>query len=150
MVYTGTSKHRWISWTSPHWEFLIDMQSKLSRNSSNRVSGRSMDRERKANLKRASPKSRKRRVMGSLRKTLESGVSSTTSLGTTLMNVTQYNDWWLSSKTKIRTPTWTLIHKIIKGDRSLMHNPLLLLHLQKFNQKRILRRGSDPSIHRCG
>jgi hypothetical protein len=48
-----------------------------------------MDRERKANLKRASPLCRKRRVTGTLRKTLESGVSSTIALGTTLMNVAQ-------------------------------------------------------------
>jgi hypothetical protein len=29
-------------------------------------------------------------------------------------------------------------------------DPLLLLQLQQSNQKRILRRGSDSSIHRCG
>jgi hypothetical protein len=38
-LHIGTSKHRWISWTSPHWELLIDMQSKLRRNSSSGVSG---------------------------------------------------------------------------------------------------------------
>jgi hypothetical protein len=97
------------------------MQSKLSINSSNIVSGRSMakanlthimkGRERKANLKRASPRYMQRRVTRSLRKTLESGVSSTIALGTTLMNVAQYSHWWLSSKTKRRTQTWTLIQK---------------------------------------
>jgi hypothetical protein len=128
----------------------IDMQSKLSRNSSSIVSGRSMDRARKANLKRANPRCMQRRVTKSLRKTLESGVSSTTSLGTTLMNVAQYNHWCSSSKTKSQTSTWTLIYKIIKGDRSLMQNLVLLSQLQQSNQKRILRRGSDSSIHRCG
>jgi hypothetical protein len=73
------------------------MQSKLSINSSNKVSGRSMERETlthimkdratKVNLKRASPRCRKIRVTGSLRKTPKSGVSSKTTLGTTLMNV---------------------------------------------------------------
>jgi hypothetical protein len=99
------------------------MQSKLSRNSSSIVSERSMDRARKANLKRASPRCRKRRVTRSLRKTLESGVSSTTTLGTTLMNVAQYSHWWSSSKTKSRTPTWTLIQKIIKGGQIIDAEP---------------------------
>jgi hypothetical protein len=85
---------------------LIDMRSKLSRNSINRVSDglglkihhnrimakpslthRMKDRERKANLKRASPRLRKRRVISSLRKTLESGVSSTMAPDTTWLNV---------------------------------------------------------------
>jgi hypothetical protein len=126
------------------------MQSKLRRNSSNIVSGRSVDKARKANLKRANPICRKRRVTRSIRKTPTSGVSSTTALGTTLMNVAQYNHWWPSSKTKIRTSTWTLVQKIIKGDKTLMQNPLLLSQLQKSNQKRILRRGIDSSIHKCG
>jgi hypothetical protein len=87
------------------------MQSKLSRNSSRRVSGRSMvkefineimkDRERKENLKRASTTCKKIRVMRSIRKTPESGESSITTLGTTLMNFIQYSHWWLSSKRKI-------------------------------------------------
>jgi hypothetical protein len=63
------------------------MQSKLSRNSSSRLSGRRMDRERKANLKISIPICRKIMVMGTLRKTPKSDVSSTISLGTTLMNV---------------------------------------------------------------
>jgi hypothetical protein len=72
------------------------MKSKLRRNSRRRVSGRSMvkefindimkDRERKENLKRASTTCKKRRVMRSIRKTPESGVSSIKTLGTTLMN----------------------------------------------------------------
>jgi hypothetical protein len=97
----------------------------------------------KANLKRSSPRCRERRVMVILRKTLKSGVSSTIFLSTTMMNFAQYSHWWLSSKTKSQTLTWTLIPKIIKGDRSLMSNPMLLLQLQQSNQKRILRR-------RCG
>jgi hypothetical protein len=108
------------------------------------------DRESKANLKRARPICRKRRVARSIIKTSESGVSSTKTLGTTLMNVAQYSHWWSSSKTKSQTWTWTLIQKIIKGDRSLMQNPLLLSQMQQSNQKRILRRGSNSSIHRCG
>jgi hypothetical protein len=135
VVCTGTSKQRWISWTSPHWELLIDMQSKLSRNSSNRVSGssglkichnRSMEKEtlthrmkdistRKANLKRASPR-QERRVTRSLRKTPESGVSSTKSPGTTPMNVARNNHWWSSSKKKNQNLTQTLIQSTIKGN----------------------------------
>jgi hypothetical protein len=67
------------------------------------------DKVRKSNLKRDNPICRKRRVMGSVRKTPESGVSSAISLGTTLMNVAQYIHYWSSSKTKRRTPTWALI-----------------------------------------
>jgi hypothetical protein len=64
---------------------LIDMQSKLIINSNKKVSGRGMekenlthimkDRSRKANLKRASSRCKKRRVTRSLRKTPKSGVS---------------------------------------------------------------------------
>jgi hypothetical protein len=85
---------------------LIDMQSKLSRNSSIGVSkslvlqirhNRSMEKEnithitkgraRRFNLKKMIPRNQLRRVMGSLRKTLESGVNFIKSLGTTMMNV---------------------------------------------------------------
>jgi hypothetical protein len=114
------------------------MQSKLRRNLCSIVSGRSMekenltqimkDKERNSNLKRSSPICRKIRVTRILRKTLESGVISTTSIRTTLMNVAQYNHWWPSSKIKSQTPTWIIIQKIIKGDRSLMQNLLLLSH----------------------
>jgi hypothetical protein len=74
VFYIGTSKQRWIYWTSPNWEMLIDMESKLRRNSSSRVSGssglkichkksmakenithRTNNRVRKANLKRYIP-----------------------------------------------------------------------------------------------
>jgi hypothetical protein len=61
-----------IGHLSPHWEMLIDMQSKLSRNSSSRVSRRSMEKEnithimkdkaRKEKLKRANPRCRQRRL----------------------------------------------------------------------------------------
>jgi hypothetical protein len=53
---------------------------------------------------------------------------------------------------KSRALTWNLIQKIIKGDRSLMQNPLLPSRPQQSNQKnqRILRRGSASSIHKCG
>jgi hypothetical protein len=53
------------------------------------------DRERKANLKISSPRCRKKRVMRGLRKTPESGVSSTITLGTTLTDVAQYSHWLL-------------------------------------------------------
>jgi hypothetical protein len=74
---------------------------KIERNSRSRVSGKSMDRARKANLKRDSLRCMERRVTRSIRKTLESGESSTIALGTTLMNVAQYSHWCSSSKTKI-------------------------------------------------
>jgi hypothetical protein len=71
LVWRGRFKQRWISWKSPHWKLLINMQSKLRRNSSNEVSmslglqihhNRSMEKEilmkdkaRRVNLKRISP-----------------------------------------------------------------------------------------------
>jgi hypothetical protein len=98
---------------------VIDMQSKLSRNSSSGVresSGfethnnksttkkiitqRMKDTSRKANLKIFSPRSMKTRVTRSLIKTLESGVSSTKSPRTTPMDVTQNIHWWSRSKKK--------------------------------------------------
>jgi hypothetical protein len=78
---------------------------KIEHKRKKQVSGRSMEketlthimkyRERKSKLKRSTPLCMKIRVMGSIRNTLKSGVSSTTTLGTTLMNVPQYNHWWL-------------------------------------------------------
>jgi hypothetical protein len=164
-VYTGTSKQKWSFWTSRHWESLIDMLSKSSRNLSSGISGssglqihnnQSMVKvaltHRTTNLKTTSPSHRKIRVMGRRRRTLESGATSTKSLGTTPMNVTRNSHWWSSSKKKSRTPTQTLIQKTIKGNKSLMQNPLLPSRPQQSNQKnqRILRRGSTSSIHRCG
>jgi hypothetical protein len=61
---------------------------------------RMKDIERNGNLKRASPRCGNKRVMGSLTKTPKSGVSSTTTLVTTPMNVAQNNHWWPSSKKK--------------------------------------------------
>jgi hypothetical protein len=40
-LYTDTSKLKWIFWTSHHWELLIDMLSKLSRNLGTRTNGSS-------------------------------------------------------------------------------------------------------------
>jgi hypothetical protein len=37
VTYIGTSKMRWIYWTSPHWENHINMLSKLSRNFSSKI-----------------------------------------------------------------------------------------------------------------
>jgi hypothetical protein len=37
-LYTGTSKPKWSFWTSLHWEPLIDMLSKSSRNLSSKTS----------------------------------------------------------------------------------------------------------------
>jgi hypothetical protein len=78
------------------------MLSKLSRNLSNRKTGSSRSANtqqmkygkgilthRKNNLKTNIPSHRKIRVMGRQRRTLESGVTSKKSLGTTPMNVKQ-------------------------------------------------------------
>jgi hypothetical protein len=150
---------------------LIYMHSKLRINSSNKVSRslglkirhnrimaketlthRMKDRERKANLKRASPRCKHRKVTRSLRKKLESGVSSIKSPGTTSMNVARNNYWWSSSKKNNQNLTWTLIQRIIKGNMSLMSNPLLPSRPQQYNQKnqRSLRMMSASSTHRCG
>jgi hypothetical protein len=59
---------------------------------------RMKDSERKANLKRASPRCKQIRVTRILRKTPESGVSSKTTPGTTPMNVARKIHWWPSSK----------------------------------------------------
>jgi hypothetical protein len=56
---------------------------------------------RKTNLKTTNPSHKKRRVMGRRRRTLESGATSTKSLGTTLMNVTQNSHWWPRSNKNI-------------------------------------------------
>jgi hypothetical protein len=78
------------------------------------------------NLSKTSPSHRKRRVTGRGRRTLKSGVISTKSPGTTLMNVSQNNHWWLRSKTRSRTLIQNMIQKILVEDRSLTQTPLLL------------------------
>jgi hypothetical protein len=70
-------------------------------------------------LSKTSPRHRKRRVTGRQRRTPESGVISTKALGTTPMNVTQNNHWWLRSKTRSQTLIQNLILKMLVKDRSL-------------------------------
>jgi hypothetical protein len=103
-------------------------------------------------LPKTSPSNRKRRVTGRQRRTLENGVISTKSPGTTPMNVAQNSHWWPRSKTRSRTLIQNLILKILVKDRSLTQTPLLLSRPQQFNQKnqQILKRGSTFFIHRCG
>jgi len=119
------------------------MFSKSNRNLSNEISGslglqkcnnrrmenvsltrRTMDRERKSNLKIASPIYRQRRVIGRWR-TLKSGVSSTKCPSTTPMNTTQNSHYWPSLKKKSQTPTQTLIWSRIKEIGSSMWNLVL-------------------------
>jgi hypothetical protein len=76
----------------------INLSSRISRSSGLKIlndksmvketlTHRTMDRERKSNLKTTIPRCKKRRVTGRRRRTLESGVSSTKSPGITLINV---------------------------------------------------------------
>jgi hypothetical protein len=105
VVYAGTSKERWISWTSPHWEPLIDMFSKSRINLRSGISRslglqifhnismvkvdlityRKRDGAGRSNLETTNPNHMQIRVMISRKRTLESGVSSTRALGTTLL-----------------------------------------------------------------
>jgi hypothetical protein len=142
--------------------FLIDMLLKSSRNLSTRTNGssdlqihnnQSMTKMTLTNsLPKTSPSHRKRRVTGRQRRTLENGVISTKSPGTTPMNVAQNSHWWPRSKTRSRTLIQNLILKILVKDRSSTQTPLLLSRPQQFNQKnqQILKRGSAFFIHRCG
>jgi hypothetical protein len=110
------------------------MQSKLSINSSSRVSRslglkihhkiimaketithRMKDIESKVKLNRSSPRHRQIRVTRSLIKTLESGVSSTTTPRTTPMNVSRNSHWWPRSKKNNQNLNWSLIQRTIKG-----------------------------------
>jgi hypothetical protein len=161
-LYTDTSRLKWIFWTSHHSVLLIDMLLKLRRNLSTRTNGnlglqirnnQSMTKMALTNsLPKTSPRHRKRRVMGRQRRTLENGVISTKSPGTTPMNVAQNSHWWPRSKTRSRTLIQNLILKILVKDRSLTQTPLLLSRPQQFNQKnqQILKRGRTFFIHRCG
>jgi hypothetical protein len=141
---------------------LIDMLLKSSRNLSTRTNGssglqihnnQSMIKTTLTNsLPKTSPSHRKRRVTERQRRTLENGVISTKSPGTTPMNVAQNSHWWPRSKTRSRTLIQNLIQKILIEDRSSTQTPLLLSRPQQFNQKnpQILKRGSTFFIHRCG
>jgi hypothetical protein len=142
-LYIGTSKTKWISWRYHHWELPIDMLSKSRKNLGARTNRSSSlqicnnQSMKKTTLTNNLPKTiishRKRRVTKIRRRTLESGVISTKSLGTTLMNVAQNNHWWPSSKKRSRT----LIQKIMGKYRSSMQTPLLLSRPQQFNQKNL-------------
>jgi hypothetical protein len=133
VAYIGTSKKRWISQTSPHWEFFIDMMSKCIINLNRGISWsytlqihnkksmekvalthRTRDKARKANHKTISPSHRKIRVMGRQRRTLENGVSSKKYLGTTLMNVSQNSHCWLRLNKKSHTSNQNLIWSRIR------------------------------------
>jgi hypothetical protein len=136
-LYTDTSKLKWIFWTSHHSVLPIDMLLKSSRNLSTRTNGssglkicnnQSMTKTTLTNsLPKTSPSHRKRRVTKRQRRTLENGVISTKSPGTTPMNVAQNSHCWPRSKTRSRTLIQNLILKILVYDRSLTHTPLLLL-----------------------
>jgi hypothetical protein len=161
-LYTDTSKLKWIFWTSHHWELLIDMLSKSSKNLGTRTNGslglqicnnQSMIKTTLTNnLSENQSKPHEKKGHRRRRRTLESGVISTKSPGTTLMNVAQNNHWWSRSKTRSRTLIQNLIQKILVEDRSSTQTPLLLSRPQQFNQKnqQILKRGSTFFIHRCG
>jgi hypothetical protein len=94
---------KWIFWTSHHSVLLINMLLKSSRNLStrtNRSSGlqirnnQSMIKTTLTNsLLKTYPSHVKRRVTRRQRRTLENGVISTKSLGTTPMNVPQNSHW---------------------------------------------------------
>jgi hypothetical protein len=96
---------------------------------------RTKDKIRNSNLERANPRHRKIRVTIILTKTPKSGASSTTDLGTTLMNVAQNNHWWLSSKKENHNMTWAMIQSTIKVNISSMYNSFLPSWPQTYNQK---------------
>jgi hypothetical protein len=74
-------------------------------------------------LPKTSPSHKKIRVRERRRRTLESGVISTKSPGTTSMNVSQNSHWWPRSKTRSRTLIQNLIQKIMGEDRSSTCRP---------------------------
>jgi hypothetical protein len=63
--------------------------------------------------------------MVSLRKTLESGATSTKSLETTPMNVARNIHWFPISNKTNQNLDWNLIQRIINGNKSSMQNPFL-------------------------
>ena len=138
--YTDPSKLKWIFYTSHHSVLPIDILLKSSRNLSTRTNGilflqihnnKSMT---KTPLTNSLLKIHmKRRVMGRQRRTLENGVISTKSPGTTPMNVTRNSHWWPISKTRSRNLIHNLILKTLVKDRSSTQTPLLLSRPQQFN-----------------
>jgi hypothetical protein len=102
-LYTDTSKLKWIFWTSHHSVLLIDMLLKLSKfKHQNKWEFRSANPQQpkydKDNPNKQLPKNQskpqEKKGHERRRRTLENGVISTKSLGTTPMNVTQNNHWW--------------------------------------------------------
>jgi hypothetical protein len=113
-LYTDTSKLKWIFWTSHHSVLLIDMLLKSSRSLSTRTNGslglqihnnQSMIKTTLTNnIPKTSPSHRKRRVTERRRRTLENGVISTKSPGTTPMNVAQNKSLVVEIKDKESNP----------------------------------------------
>jgi hypothetical protein len=135
-LYIDTYKLKWIFWTSHHLVLLIDMLLKSRRNLSIRTSGSlglqicnnqiMVKTTLKNNLQKTIPSHRKRRVIERKRNTLENGMISTKSPGTTPMNVAQNSHWWLRSKKRSQTPIHNLIQKILVEEKTSMQTPLLL------------------------
>jgi hypothetical protein len=110
---------------------------------------REKDRVRMASPRKTSRRHKKRRVVGSRRRTLESGVSSTKSLGTSLINVAPNNHCWLRQKPQSWMQTQTLIHNRIRENKSLTQNPFSP-SLPKNSNYRSLKKWSPSSTHICG
>jgi hypothetical protein len=135
-LYTYTSKHKWICWTSHHLVLLIDMLLKLRRNLStrtNRILGLQIHKIQSMinmtltnNFLKTSLRNSKIRVMGRRRRISENGAISTKSPGTTPMNIAQRSHWWLRSKTRSRTLILNMILKILVKEISLTQTPFLL------------------------
>ena len=120
--------HRYIQtemdfWTSHHSMLFIDMLLKSSKNLGTITNGSSglqihnnqsmINTALTNSLLKTIPSHRKRRDTERWRRTLESGVISTISHGTTLMNVDQRNHRWLISNKMSRTLIRNLIQKIM-------------------------------------
>jgi hypothetical protein len=75
----------------------LGLQTRCNKSMENKtLTHRMKDKEKRVNIKKISPNNWLRRVMGSLIKTVECGVSSTKSPDTTLLNSDRNNNWWLS------------------------------------------------------
>jgi SRSO17 transposase len=93
--YAVKIDHKFKQWSKKEFRFTNTPQ-KIMENAT--LTHKKKDKSRIFNIKKINPINWLRGVVGSLRKTLKIGVSSTKSLGTIPINVTQNNHWWSSTK----------------------------------------------------
>ena len=161
-AYTNTSRKRWSSWRSPHSAQCTDTPSKSKKSSNRRRETldlqiwRPKDKAKAGWPNTPNQSCNKRTTPQSLRRTHESGGSSTRAALTTHVSVGRSSHWWRSWRLQNQMHVPTLSQNPTRGmekeSRSLIWSPLLVLPPLRSRRMspKTQRRGSIFSTHKCG